>query len=40
MRYTGEHKKEERQQALAVAHHWWSRAGAVRPPEDKPDEKG
>ncbi|MGE5530568.1 MAG: AI-2E family transporter [Bacteroidota bacterium] len=40
MRYTGEHKKEERQQAMEVANHWWSKARTARPPEEGPGEQG
>ena len=29
MRYTGEHKKEERQQAMAQAKGWWARTRAA-----------
>jgi len=37
MRYTGEHKKEERQQALEQATGWWAKAKAARKPEEEPE---
>ena len=37
MRYTGEHKKEERQQAMEQAKGWWARTRAARKPEEEPE---
>jgi len=40
MRYTGEHKKEERQQAMEQAKGWWSKAKASLEPEKEPEDQG
>ena len=40
MRYTGEEKKEERQQAMAQAKGWWSKAKTAIEPEEEPEEQG
>jgi predicted PurR-regulated permease PerM len=40
MRYTGEHKKEERQQAMQQAKDWWARTRAARRPEEEPEVQG
>jgi predicted PurR-regulated permease PerM len=39
MRYTGEHKKEERQQALEQAKGWWAKAQTSLVPKEKPEEQ-
>lgn len=40
MRYTGEEKKEERQQALTQAKGWWAKAQPSLVPREKPEEQG
>jgi predicted PurR-regulated permease PerM len=40
MRYTGEQKKEERQQAMEQAKGWWSKAQTSLVPKEKPEEQG
>jgi hypothetical protein len=40
MRYTGEEKKEERQQALEQAKGWWTKARTALVPQEGPTEKG
>jgi len=40
MRYTGEEKKEERQQAMAQAKGWWSKAKTSLAPKEEPEEQG
>jgi predicted PurR-regulated permease PerM len=40
MRYTGEHKKEERQQAMEQAKGWWAGTRAARKPEEEPEVQG
>jgi hypothetical protein len=40
MRYTGDQKKEERQQALAQAKGWWSKVQTSLVPKEKPEERG
>lgn len=40
MRYTGEEKKEERQQALEQAKGWWAKAQPSLVPKEKPEEQG
>jgi predicted PurR-regulated permease PerM len=40
MRYTGEEKKEERQQALEQAKGWWAKARTAIAPQEGPTEKG
>ena len=40
MRYTGEEKKEERQQALEQAKGWWAKARTALVPQEGPTEKG
>ena len=40
MRYTGEEKKEERQQALEQAKGWWAKARTALVPQEGPPEKG
>jgi hypothetical protein len=40
MRYTGEEKKEERQQAMAQAKGWWSKTKTAIEPKEEPEEQG
>ena len=40
MRYTGEEKKEERQQAMVQAKGWWSKAKTAIEPKEEPEEQG
>ena len=40
MRYTGEEKKEARQQAMAQAKGWWSKAKTSLVPKEEPEEQG
>ena len=40
MRYTGEEKKEERQQALEQAKGWWAKARTALVPKEEPEEQG
>jgi AI-2 transport protein TqsA len=40
MRYTGEEKKEERQQAMAQAKGWWSKTRTAIEPEEETEEQG
>jgi predicted PurR-regulated permease PerM len=40
MRYTGEQKKEERQQAMEQAKGWWSKAQTSLVPKEEPQEQG
>jgi hypothetical protein len=40
MRYTGEEKKEERQQALEQAKGWWTKARTALVPQEEPPAKG
>jgi hypothetical protein len=40
MRYTGEEKKEERQQAMAQAKGWWYKTRTAIEPKEEPEEQG
>jgi hypothetical protein len=40
MRYTGEEKKEERQQAMEQAKGWWAKAKIAVRPKEGPEEQG